>query len=213
MMAVMDVDVRPARPQDAAADLLYLSAADYYDIFAGGERRARRLLHGLFPLPGHSASWDVTWVAEIDGELAGALAGFPVVDGARAARRFLTLAGPRLPPWQWPATWRHLGAARRVSPIPPAQAWYVDALAVAPHARRLGVARALLEVAEDMARRTGATGVALDTALDNDAGRALYSGAGFTERDRVSAPDAKTAAALGGPGFVAYFKRLGDRST
>jgi ribosomal protein S18 acetylase RimI-like enzyme len=135
-----------------------------------------------------------------------------VSDGDRAARRFLALATPRLPPWVWPATWRHLAAARRMSPVPPPRAWYVDALAVDPAARRRGVARALLRAAEDQARATGSPGVALDTGLDNEAGQALYEAEGFQVRGHIEAPDDRTAAALGGRGFVAYFKPLEPRT-
>jgi hypothetical protein len=48
--------------------------------------------------------------------------------------------------------------------------------------------------------------VALDTGLGNAPARALYSAYGFREHDVRRAADARTARAVGGPGFVSYFK-------
>src|SRR5688500_13047980 len=159
----MDVDVRAATPDDGADALLYASAPVYYDAFARGEARARRLLRAIHPRSGHTASWEVCRVAVRRGEVIGVAAAFPVAEAERLARRFMTLTFARVAPWHWPHLVRHLNAAARVSPSPPAGSWYVDALAVAELARRQGVARALLDDAEAVARERGATGVALDT--------------------------------------------------
>jgi ribosomal protein S18 acetylase RimI-like enzyme len=71
------------------------------------------------------------------------------------------------------------------------------------------VARRLLAEAEATAARAGLRGVAVDTGLANAPARALYKAYGFSERDVRRAPDADTARAVGGPGFVAYFKSSG----
>jgi ribosomal protein S18 acetylase RimI-like enzyme len=205
----MELTVRAARPQDDAAGLLYESARPYYDAYAGDEARARALLAAVYPRTGHAASFEVCLLAEADGALAGVLAGYPVRDGDRLARRFVALTAPRLPPWRWPGLVRHLRAAERVSPRPPAGAWYVDALAVAPGWRRRGVAGRLLAEAEATADRAGLRGVAVDTGLANAPARALYEGYGFREREVRRAPDDGTARAVGGLGFVAYFKPRG----
>jgi ribosomal protein S18 acetylase RimI-like enzyme len=206
----MELTVRAARPQDEAAGLLYESAQPYYDAYAGDGARARALLEAVYPRAGHAASFEVCLLAEADGAMAGVLAGYPVRDGDRLARRFVALTAPRLPPWQWPGLLRHLRAAERVSPRPPAGAFYVDALAVAPGWRRKGVARRLLEEAEAAAARAGLRGVAVDTGLANAPARALYAACGFQERDVRRAPDDGTARAVGGSGFVAYFKASGS---
>src|SRR3954466_14610168 len=63
IMPSMPPIVRPARPtHEEAPELLYLSAAPYYDAFAGSPERARRLLAAIWPKPGHTASWDSTRV-------------------------------------------------------------------------------------------------------------------------------------------------------
>jgi ribosomal protein S18 acetylase RimI-like enzyme len=62
---------------------------------------------------------------------------------------------------------------------------YVQRLAVAPEARRHGIARALLDDACDWMSRRGATSAVVNTATTNDAAIALYTGYGFHRRDEV----------------------------
>jgi ribosomal protein S18 acetylase RimI-like enzyme len=203
----MALAVRPATPDDAADELLYVSARPYYDAYFGSPRRARRILAAVYPRPGHTASFEFCRVAELDGALAGVLAGFPVEAGDRLARRFVALTAPRVPPWQWPRLTRHLHVATAVSPQPPARTYYVDALATAPGARRLGVARTLLAAAERDAAAAGLPAVSLDTGLHNDAAMALYERAGY-ERRGVRRTSARQSRVIGGPGFVSYVKPL-----
>ena len=202
----MHLTVRPAAPDDGGDALLYESARRYYDAYAGDEAAARAMLRRVYRRGGHTASAEVTRVAEADGRVVGAIVAFPAEDGERLARRFMTLTLPRIPPWRWPRLLRHLHAAARVSPAPPADSWYVDALAVAPDERRRGIAGALLADAEAIAREAGAIGVALDTGLENAPARRLYERHGFEERDIRRAPDERAARAIGGRGFVGYFK-------
>jgi ribosomal protein S18 acetylase RimI-like enzyme len=205
-MAGMALIVRAARPEDRAGALLYESAKPYYDAYAGTEARARRILAEVYDRPAHSASWEFCHVAEAEGEIVGVLAGFPARRGEDLARRFIVLTLPSIPPWRWPGLLRHLHAAGRVAPHPPAGSWYVDALAVRGDWRRRGVARTLLAEAEHQADRDGSSGVALDTGLANAPARALYESYGFVRGPLRRAPDERIARAIGGPGFVSYFK-------
>lgn len=202
----MAVTVRPARPGDPAADLLYESARSYYAAFAGDDRRALALLRSIYPYGGHSASFAVCMVAEAGGHVAGVLSAFGAEDAQRYARRFVALSLSRLPPGAWAAMTRHLRAAARVSPPPPPRAWYVDGLAVDPARRREGIAVALLEAAERSAAAEGRSTLALDTGVENAAAQALYEGHGFRRRGESRASDAATALALGGTGFISYAK-------
>ena len=204
----MDPTVRPAELEDGADDLLYISARRYYDAYAGGEQAARRILRRVHSKPGHPASVSLCRVAVAGGRVVGAVVGFPAGDGEAMARRFLTLTAPRIPPWRWPRLLRHLDAAAGMSPAPAPGSWYVDALAVVEDARRRGVARALLADAEAIARATGATGVSLDTGLENTPARHLYEASGYEQRDIRRARDERAARALGGAGFVGFFKPL-----
>jgi ribosomal protein S18 acetylase RimI-like enzyme len=57
--------------------------------------------------------------------------------------------------------------------------WLLNDLYVAPQARRLGAARALLEAACAFARERGALGLELETGSDNVTAQALYRSAGW----------------------------------
>jgi ribosomal protein S18 acetylase RimI-like enzyme len=60
---------------------------------------------------------------------------------------------------------------------------YLEELYVAPSLRGRGMGRALLEAAMDLAREAGADHIDLNTGETDDAARALYESAGFTNRE------------------------------
>jgi ribosomal protein S18 acetylase RimI-like enzyme len=201
--------VRPARRDDLdGARLLYVSAEPYYDAYAGSGRRARKLLRHLWSSPGHTASYEQCRVAVRDDAVVGVLAVFRTEDGDRLARRFLAQSFVRIPFWRWPFVIRHLHASASVIPLPPGKSLYVDALAVDEAARRSGVATALLDEAVRMATDRGLAGVSLDTGLQNSGAQALYEAYGFRREGIRRAPSDKIARAVGGPGFVSYFKAV-----
>jgi ribosomal protein S18 acetylase RimI-like enzyme len=61
-----------------------------------------------------------------------------------------------------------------------ARIWHLNDLFVAPNARRLGVAKALMLHAIAFARQDGALRLTLETAADNAPARALYESLGMT---------------------------------
>lgn len=67
------------------------------------------------------------------------------------------------------------------SSVRTARTWILNDLYVDEGARRRGVAQALLGAAARFAEEQGAAGLALETARDNDAARALYHAAGWSE--------------------------------
>ncbi|MCR6495601.1 GNAT family N-acetyltransferase [Thermomonas sp. S9] len=67
------------------------------------------------------------------------------------------------------------------SSVRTARLWVLNDLYVAADARRSGVGRTLLDSAAAFARSDGAAGIALETARDNAAARALYRAAGWRE--------------------------------
>jgi ribosomal protein S18 acetylase RimI-like enzyme len=200
----MEPLIRRARPSDAAAAarLVHESAGGMYDRFAGGAERAQGVLRKAFTEPGSNASAEVIWVAELEDEVAAAMAAFPVEETPRRARAFLSLTLRSLPPWRWPATLRLYYAGARAAPPPPVRSFYVDALATEPGRRRQGAALALLESATTRAASLGLTAVSIDTGLDNEAARALYRRAGFEEV-------ASRPGSGGLPGFVSLVRPLG----
>src|SRR3954463_14289181 len=115
----MEMLVRPAMPDDPCVALLFESAKPYYTAYAGSEKRALALLQAVFKEPTHAASYDCCTGACVDGELVGVVAGFPVSSGDHLSHRFIRLTLPKLPPWRWWGTFRHLRAARRGAPAPP----------------------------------------------------------------------------------------------
>ncbi|MDE2997440.1 MAG: GNAT family N-acetyltransferase [Bacteroidota bacterium] len=67
--------------------------------------------------------------------------------------------------------------------------WLLNDLFVARHARRLGVGHALMQRAQSFAAETGAAGLELATARDNDAAKSVYEDLGWsldTEFDHYS---------------------------
>ena len=108
MMTQMSFALRPATPADPADALLYTSAKPYYDAYAGSEARARALLASVYGRTGHAASFEVCSVVELEGDLAGVIAWFPVRRGRRArpplrrphrpAGAAVALAAPAAPP-------------------------------------------------------------------------------------------------------------------
>jgi ribosomal protein S18 acetylase RimI-like enzyme len=67
------------------------------------------------------------------------------------------------------------------SSVRTARLWILNDLYVVADARRLGVARALLDAAAHACRADGAAGLMLETGRDNAAARALYRAAGWQE--------------------------------
>jgi len=57
--------------------------------------------------------------------------------------------------------------------------WILNDLFVAPEARKLGIGRALMERARQLAEATQANGLALETAMDNHAAQKLYESLGW----------------------------------
>jgi ribosomal protein S18 acetylase RimI-like enzyme len=167
-----------ARDEEAAVRLLLESGGAVYPRFAGSSAAALRILRAGFRRTGNTASAEIVTVAELDGEVAGAIAAFPVIEGAARARSYLRLSLARIPPWRWRQALRIFGALR---PTPPPHALYVDALATSSDHRRCGVATALLDAAATEAHERGCTHVALETEIENGAARSLYGGEGFEE--------------------------------
>ena len=195
---------RPARDDDgpAAAKLIYLTSPDGFRLFGGDRRRGLRLIESAFATPGTDCSRDVVTVAELDGEVAGAMAAFPSAEGDERRRRFVRVAMSRRPPWRWPRIARVARHGARHSPTPPAQSSYIDSLATAERFRRRGVAALLLEAAERGARERGLVAVALDTRSSNAGARALYERYGFEVH--VEVPASRSI-----PALVGYVKWLG----
>jgi len=200
---VSTVSVRPFRPDDApgATTLLYESSGGMYDRYAGNRKLAERAIGRALVTEQTTASADVVWVAEVDGDVVGVMAGMPYDEWTPRAHRFLRATLRSIPPWRWPAALWLYRASGRTAPEPPEACFYIDSLATEAEYRRRGVARALLAEAERQATGRGLRSVALDTWVDNKPARALYVTAGFEEV-------AHTPPLSGLPGGVSLLKEL-----
>ncbi|WP_262287011.1 N-acetyltransferase [Micromonospora sp. MA102] len=69
---------------------------------------------------------------------------------------------------------------RSFSSVSMAPVWILNDLFVSPHARRLGVGRALVRMVVDLARSAGAARVILSTDESNTSAQTLYESEGFT---------------------------------
>ena len=193
--------MRPARPEDGADALLYVSAAPYYDRLRRRRRaRARALLRRALPAPGHTASCEVCRVAEADGAVVGVLAALPgrrrrraraPLHPAHAAAPAAVAAGPAAAPparrrGRRPAAARADALRRRARRRPRA----------APPRRG---ARAARRRRADGRGRTGSTASRSTPGCENRGARALYERYGFAASAAAAArptsgPRARSAA-------------------
>ena len=200
----MDLLVRPARPEDPCVPLLFESARPYYTAYAGSAKRALALLEAVYTEPGHAASYDCCRVALAGGELVGVVAGFPVTKAisARGAS-----SGSRCPSSRPGA-----GRGRSGTCAPPGAS-----LPARPPTRTTSTRwRSPTDGAGAGSRGGCSTRRASRPAAPGCRGSrstpgctttpraALYEAYGFGEREIRRAGDARTARALGGPGFVGY---------
>lgn len=155
--------VRPARPEDRVAGLVFDAAPQAYRAAAGSALRGREILGYLWPQRGHSASFEHAIVAEVDGILAGVLVAFPA---RRRYRLHLALVRNGLrytTPLRWPVLAVGSAVLIAATPRPPRDAYYIATIAVAPFARRRDVASTLGHHAELAAVRLGFPLVAAHT--------------------------------------------------
>ncbi len=138
----------------------------------------------LFRWRGNSLSYDITIVAETDGDVVGLVSHYP---GRRDGTRFvMTLLasifalGPlRFTRVGWRA--RHFGAA---IPHMPDDAYHVLALAVDPAMRGRGLGTKLLDHAHQLAREAGFAACSLQVVVENEGARRLYERLGYREIER-----------------------------
>jgi GNAT superfamily N-acetyltransferase len=174
------VVVRPARPDDGAAGLVFDAAPQAYAAVAGSPQRARVAIEQLWRIPGHSASFEHALIAELDGALAGVLIGFPARDRYRLHGALLRKGFHYVAPRRRPllvAALPHLIAA---TPRPPRRAYYVGTIAVSRHARRRDVASTLGYHAELLAQQRGFPVIVAHTGSRHGAARRALERYGLT---------------------------------
>jgi GNAT superfamily N-acetyltransferase len=180
MLPAPEVSVRPARPEDPAAALVFDAAPTAYAAVAGSPERAREVLAKLWSKSGHSASFEHALVAEVDGRLAGVLIGFPARDRYKLHGSLLLKGLRFLPCRRLPMLAVALVRLLVTTPSPPRDAFYVATVAVAWHARRRGVASTLGYRAEVIAAARGFARIVAHTGSPNFVARTVLEHYGLT---------------------------------
>lgn len=177
------VTVRPARPgDDAAAELVFRAAAPAYTRLAGSAERAREIVAQMWKRPGHSASYEHAFVAEVDGRVVGVFIGFPERARYRLHGALLLASLRHLSPVRWPLLAAALPPLVLATPRPPRGAYYVGTIAVAWHARRHGVASTLTHHAEAAAAARGFRQIVAHTGTRHAVARRALENHGFVLR-------------------------------
>lgn len=112
-----------------------------------------------------SFSYRNAWLAEVEGEVAACLLGYPAEDSP----------GPIAP--DTPPIFVPLLELEALAP----GSWYLNVLATYPQFRGQGIGRALLAHAEEVARRGGHRAISLIAADSHRDALRLYAAAGFRE--------------------------------
>ena len=195
------VTIRPARPQDAslAARLIYLTMGVEADWLFGQEKGLSTLevLARLFARRDHRAAYDLTHLAERDGQAAGLLLAYP---GRRLSGLNLRTG------WQYLRLFG-LRAALRLAKLQPAYAdlvesqddeFYISNIAVLPEYQGQGIGSVLMAYAEELACKAGLRKCSLIVAFGHAPARRLYERLGYAVDRVFSSAHPKVAEGSGG---------------
>lgn len=186
--------IRRASHLDAVpcSELLYLSSPALYTyFFASGKEKAVEVLKVLFEKPANPFSGEFFWVYEDGGNVLGAIVLFSgrvkeelernLGQYGREIYRILGLSsGIKL--------LRRQGL-RRIFPVIESDEYYIQALAVFPKFRGMGIGSYMLRKAFDVSRENGVPGVSLLVEKGNDRVVELYLRHGFTVSESMHFPE------------------------
>lgn len=179
--------LRPAAPADAEAIgvLLREAGGPIADpVFGSGESEVTiRNMTRLARRSGGLFSWDITTVAEVDGNVVGICSDLP---GREVRRRLRSTIWSVFRVYGIIGMFRlsgRLSALRRGSPEVPDDDYQVVNVAVMPEFRNRGIGRALLESAHRTAAITGAARCSLTVIIENTDAQRLYDSLGYRPVD------------------------------
>ena len=166
-------------------------------VFGLGAVGASPYFERLFAGQGTLWSYDITTLAELDGEVVGLVSHAPwaVLAQRRWAtlRSYLRAYGPlallNLIP--------RIRALMRASPAVPPDHWFIPCLAVSAEHRGNGVAHALLQTVYQHAE-THAPACSLYVPMSNATAREFYDRAGFVEREGAASEELRRLAGVDG---------------
>lgn len=204
-----NVNVRIAQIPDAliTGELIRTTLYGFgtYLIGLGKEQRAGEVLTDYFRLPDNRYSYQFSFVAMMNNEIAGLLVAFP---------------GKKLSRLNWNTNWQMLKVynlkeifqfIRRALILRDEEEvnsseFYIANLAVSLPYRRKGIGRALLAYAEELARENRLGKLSLMAEIENRAAIDLYERAGFKIVKTYEHP--KNMSLVGSPGYVKMIKML-----
>lgn len=185
------MDIRPAQPNlEAAAhyaDLMEMAAQGLFKQWLGGA--AASLAQKMYLMEGTQHSYDITYVAWVDDQIAGMIS---VCTGDYHRRSEAATSAIFMHSFSF---WWHLirhfiwfirfSYAMRPLENIPLDAFYVNMIAVYPQFRGQGIGRALLAYGEERAQRQACRTYELDVDMRNVAAINLYKSIGM-ERQKSS---------------------------
>ncbi len=206
-LSAAGITLRPARPVDVeiAAELIFATTQPFGDelIGLGDHTLALRAICAFYLHPGTRMSWQFTHLAEIDGQVAGLLVAFPGRDLFKLEMRMA------VPAWRayglrnlLRMAWRAPRAATGKREAEKDE-FYVSHLATHPDFRRCGAGRALLGLADQLARCAGFNRVSLCVEIENEPAVALYLSHGYRIIQTVRTPHLRDW-----PGTPGYYRML-----
>ena len=214
----MAVSVRRARAEDAgflawvmlAASRAHLHRGFWDLLIASDEAGCLDYLRRLAVAePRSLCHYESFLLAEVDGQLGGALCGFEIRAGGWAT------VGHAMAKVQRDLGWTEADVAnsqKRVAPIwacflPDVGAdWAIENVASRPEYRRRGLANTLLDQALREGRQRGCTLAQITTFIGNDAAQSAYKRSGFRFSDERRSSE--MASVLSASGFVRFIREL-----
>ena len=182
-----------------------------WDLLIGAEEAGclHYLRHLAVAEPRSLCHYEAFWVADVDGEPAGALCGFEFRAGGWATVAQAMANVQRDLGW---TDADRAAAQQRVTPVwacflPDVGAdWGIENVATRPEYRRRGLASALLDEVLREARERGCKLAQITTFIGNDGAQSVYERAGFRVSDEKRCHE--MARVLNAPGFVRLLREL-----
>jgi ribosomal protein S18 acetylase RimI-like enzyme len=205
----MEIHIRQANPEDApqAAELLAATMDEYgvMTLGLGDPQRQLKVLAFWFQKPGNRFSYERTWLAETDGEIAGLLLTLggkelPASENALAKGIFQLYNPIELMRMLWRLS--VLGRTNEAS----ADEYVLAHLAVNEKFRRMGVALQLMEKAEAEARIDRYQKICLEVEIGNVPAETLYQKCGYSRT--ITTEFTRHAQVLHCPGYFHMVKTL-----
>lgn len=164
-----------------AAPLLFSSGPALFSyIFASPSDQAQEILSQAFLQPHHAFSYEYTQVAEIAGQPAGLMVGYPGSLKRQVDEKVHFVMARILPLRKLPKILVNVADLSRIKQDVQTQDYYLLSLGIVPEFRNQGLGSQLLKQAESQAREFDCPTVCLDVTFNNHAAQALLQSRGYT---------------------------------